>query len=1211
MDNKMNLLKPFDIDMSGINLVEASAGTGKTYNIASLYIRTLIERDIAVGKILVVTYTDAATKELKDRLLERIRLSIRTLKSGAPAKEDDDFLQSLLTEVEHPKKAVAKLKEAVRTFDEASVYTIHGFCYHALQEQAFESRAMYDAEMIGDDQELVQEAVDDYWRNWVDEVSQNAEMKPLLKLLLDKKVNPDALTDELKKYIGKPYLHVLPEGDEISDLDALLGRFGELHLEMKKIWSEERSELWELLSRDEMSNYRSDWLEGWFEKVDGIFNSEIPKTAVFDKFERFFQSYINDSLKVDAVKKGVQPPQHEFFVLAEEYSQIAHSLKGFQPQFKKELLTYLRNELNQKKEELQVLSYDDLLLRLRNALKDEQRGKRLADKLRQKYPIAMVDEFQDTDPSQYDIFRTIYKDSDGTLFMIGDPKQSIYSFRGADVYAYIRARKDAPHQNRYKLNRNFRSTPQLLRGLNTFWESHDDPFASKGDIQYKSVHWGKPEDSYQIMTEFGEAVSPIRFRRLTEGGENARKKDEARRRVAEDTAEEIKRLIEGGKAGDILIGNDRVEAKDIAVLVRKHKQANLISEALQASGIKSVRHSDQSVFESDEAEHLEQMLKAVAEPGNEKMIKTALSLPLTGYSAAELYSIEEDENEWLEMRQQFADWHRMWQDHGFSAMYRSLLSGLGVQEHVIGYTDGERRLTNLMHLGELLEEESGRHGEGARGLLHWLARKRKDTDENKNRDEEQLRLESDEDLVKIVTMHKSKGLQYPIVFCPYLSFGPRIQDKGWAITYHDQNDPDIVYLDLNGKEGANRSRRFFYKQKEELAESLRLAYVAMTRAEQCLYLTWEYANDTEFSSLAYLLQNPENSIALLKEKVGFEAGGDVSFDADAVHQKIGDLCEEKPELFTLKVESDSLDDGSSTKDDGDRVEFATKMFSRCVPIETGYSVSSFSSLSSWMDDHDPDLPDYDQYIDYGEVDIVSNDYSKQTIFTFPRGPQPGTCIHNIFENYFSNSGDRDKVITNQLQLNGIDGTWKNTVSQMLDTVLDKTLHPNVEGLTLSAVQSRQIPEMEFYYYNEEIKTRELLSIIRNESISQGDNKGRAAAGFLKGFIDLTFEYNGKYYLLDYKTNHLGDTISSYSYKELDSKMKEAFYDLQYHIYTVALHRFLKQRITDYSYENHFGGAFYLFLRGINKEGREGIFFDRPHEKTIIRLNEYIKGRSHE
>ncbi|GAA5520935.1 exodeoxyribonuclease V subunit beta [Aliifodinibius salicampi] len=1203
----MELLEPFAIEFSGVNLVEASAGTGKTYNITSLYIRALIEQDISVGKILVVTYTEAATKELKDRLLKRIRDSIEVLKSGKMDKESDDFLEKLLDEVDHPPKAVEKLEKAVRMFDEASVYTIHGFCYQALQEQAFESGAMYDAEMIGDDSEIVQEAVDDYWRQWVAEVSEHPKKQPLLKLFIDNNVGPDTLAHELGSYIGKPYLQVLPEKTESYQIEEQLEELWEIYEQLQSEWNDQRKEIFDLLNSGDLSYYTESALNKWFGLMDGFLESDVPPFETFTQFYRFQQSKIDKSLKKKPREQGKKSPQHIFFKLIDEYKEIKESVKDFEVIFKKELLTYLRGELSQKKEELQVLSYDDLLLHLRNALLDQRKGQQLAAKLRQKYPIAMVDEFQDTDPNQYDIFRTVYKDSDRVLFMIGDPKQSIYSFRGADVYSYIKARKDAPVEKRYLLDRNFRSTPDLLKGLNAFWGGQDIPFVVD-DIKYQKVTWGWPEQKYNALIEYGTKRPPIRFRRLSEPGQDSLNKREARGNATRDTAKEIQRLLEDGKKNKIILGDRPVKAKDIAVLVRKHKQADLIAEALGELDIKSVQHSEKSVFESDEAGQLEQLLKAVADPANETRIKTALSLPLTRYSADELFSIEEDDKHWTIVLQQFSDWHRMWQDQGFSAMFRSLLDELNIADHVIKYSNGERRLTNLLHLGELLQEESQDNREGTRSLLHWLARKRQDNSNNK-REEEQMRLESDEELVKIVTMHKSKGLQYPIVFCPFLWHGPHIQDKGQPLVYHHPENNEVSYLDLSGKSDPDRPQKRFYDHREELAESLRLAYVAMTRAEHCLYLTWEFAKASEFSSLGYLLQDPGQPEALLREKVGFDES--VDWSGDAMHEAIEDICDEYPNLFTLKREpkqskNNQLEFPGITDE---KPEYHIRSFERTTPLRTSYQVSSFSSLSSWMEEEDPNVPDYDQFMDYEELDERTiQKAEKQTIFTFPKGPQPGTCIHNIFENYFSKDGDKDEVILNQLQLNGINESWKSTVSRMLDLVLQKSLHPDRKGLSLSTIKDRQIPEMEFYYQNNHIETQRLLSIIRNGAIPEWGNRGEAESGFLKGFIDLTFEFNGKYYLLDYKTNYLGDSISDYQLEELKHEMREASYDLQYHIYTVALHRFLNKQLPNYSYENHFGGAFYLFVRGINEKGREGIFFDCPDEKIIKELDEYIKGQ---
>ncbi len=1202
----MKELQPFDIAFSGINLIEASAGTGKTYNITSLYIRALIEHDISVGKILVVTYTEAATKELKDRLLQRIREAVSVLKKGKVDNKHDQFLLDLHHHTDDKAHAVERLEGAIRSFDESAVYTIHGFCYQALQEQAFESRAMYDAELIGDDSDLVLEAVDDYWRNWVAEVTEEPQKQPLLDLLLDRGYEPEKLASELKPYLGKPYLKVLPENiSSVDEIESKLQELRNIYVKLRDNWFSDREKILSLLLSDSLNGrkYRKDYLASWFGYMDEFLSSDgLITIKPFDQFSNFSRLTLEDNLN-----KGYgEIPSHPFFGLIEKYLTVLDSVLLFEITFKKDLLEYLWDELDQKKEDLQVLSYDDLLLRLRNALVDGERGDILSDKFRDKYPIAMVDEFQDTDPNQYEIFRRIYAgNTESALFLIGDPKQSIYSFRGADVYSYLKAKRDAPEENTFDLGRNFRSVPKLLEGFNTLFGEHGNPFILDR-IAYDPVQPGMDKDHYEELSEHGESYPPIRFRSIPLGEEEQLNKGEAEELAAEDTAREIYRMIEEGKVGKATIGGAKVKAKDIAVLVRTHKQADLMSDVLREKGIKSVQYSQKSVFESDEARQLEIFLKAITEPTNENLITTALALPLTAYSANDLIDIKADEDRWVSLLDQFAEWHSIWQDKGFSPMFRSILKEANISEHLIRYPDGERKITNLLHVGELMQAEAQQQKEGMRSMVKWLARKREE--ESGDRDEEQLRLESDQELVKIVTMHRSKGLEYPIVFCPFLWYGPRFQDQGKPLVYHDPQNFERTYLDLNGKSDGDRSEKRLLAAREELAESLRLAYVAMTRAEHCCYLSWAYAKRSEFSPLGYLLSDPQQCDEQLKEAVqkSYNAVGPQQFD-----NEIQRLCEHYPSLFMMDRPplEESLNKQSDLFNDSNDELMSAKTFERALPISTSYDVSSFSSLSSWMEDDDPDVPDYDQFTDYGDYEVQEDLPEKETMFAFPKGPQPGTCIHNIFEDYYSESKDKDEVIINQLQLNGIDLDWKETVSDMLELVIEKPLHEDFQDLTLSAVQNSQIPEMEFYYQNEEIKTRQLLSIIRNGAAPDWGNKARAASGFLKGFIDLTFKFEDKYYLLDYKTNYLGNSISDYCQEELEHEMREASYDLQYHIYTVALHRYLTKRLPDYSYYEHFGGAFYLFLRGMNKDGSEGIFFDKPNKDVITALDDYIRGGS--
>ena len=1193
----MKPLKPFNISFSGFNLVEASAGTGKTYNITSLYIRALIELELEVGNLLVVTYTEAATKELKDRLLKRIRESISVLKDKTVADDSDQFLKELLVHIGNPEEGVHKLQKAVRNFDEAAIYTIHGFCYQSLQEQAFESRAMYDAEMIGDDSELVQEAIDDYWRNWTAGASNDEQKKLLMNLLVENGNTPESLASELGPYIGKPYLTILPK-EEISLEDTLkkLSKLKETFQSLQKIWSDDRDKIASLLLADELNGrkYRKDYVANWVGYMDEFLYSDFDSIVPFKQFDNFTETVLTENLN----KGYTTPPAHRFFELADQYLKILETVLKHQSTFKKELLLDLLRTMKAKKEDQQVLSYDDLLLKLRDALLDKKQGNKLADKIRTKYPVALVDEFQDTDPNQYEIFRQIYKGHEDTssLFMIGDPKQSIYSFRGADIFSYIEARRDAPDANVFNLDKNFRSSPRLLEGLNKLWDNHENPFILD-DISFNKTLAGKDSGAYASLIEHGEEYPSVRFRLFSDNPDNSSKTSLASV-AAEDTAREIKRLIEHGNKNEITIGKSTVKAKDIAVLVRTHKQADLMREALQKKGVKSVQYSQESVFKSDEAYHLEVFLKAVAEPSNESLIKTALSLPLTTFRARDLLDIEDDDKRWLEVLEKFVGWNRQWHEQGFATMFRSLLQEAKISEHVITLANGERILTNILHLGELIQNEARKNKSSQHGLIKWLSRKR--NEEWSHQDEEQLRLESDEELVKIVTMHRSKGLEYPIVFCPFLWYGPNYSDSGQPLVYHNEKQTSI--LDLGGKQDDNRNKKRFLSNLEDLAESLRLAYVAMTRAKNCLYLSWSYADYSEFSALGYLFQKPKEVEASLAQKLGDDTYN--KQDGANIEEAINKICDEYPQLFTSESDYKNISSQLLLSDDRAEANSEAREFLR-KSVESGFKISSFSSLSSRLND-DPDIPDYDQFLN---ISFQEESVAKKSIFTFPRGPQPGTCIHKIFEEIdFQNPTNLNEVVLESLDSYGIDSGWHKIIEKNIRSVFNKKLLNGSESLCLSSVgEQNRIPELEFYFKSDKTSLRELLSIIRQTGSIPSNLEGHSEAGFLKGFIDLTFKHNGRYYLLDYKTNHLGDGIQDYSQEHMAYEIYHHMYDLQYHIYAIALHRFLEFKLPGYTYDSHFGGAFYLFVRGINEKGREGIFFDRPEESVIKKLDLYLSG----
>lgn len=1201
----MKKINSFSISPSDINLIEASAGTGKTYNIASLFVRLIIVEGLPVGRILVVTYTEAATKELKERLMNRLRESVNALKTGRPVNKkggEDAFLKELLEEVKNPDKGISLLNEAIRNFDEAAVYTIHGFCYQALQEHAFESRLLYDAEMVGDDSNAVQELVDDYWRHFVSGASESRLKQPLLKYLADKGYNPETLASELGEYTGKTYLEILPEIVESCNKEAL-NKLGELFDEMKNIWDHERREIANQLDNDGLSGnkYRTEWVEAWMLEMQDWLSSNTAPLELFEKFEKFTQSAINGSLKKNS---NTVPPQHRFFGLCEVYSELAQPFQGFDIQFKKDLLVHIREEIDKKKELMGILSYDDLLLKLQTALREPEHGDRLAAILRKTYPVALVDEFQDTDPVQYHIFRTIYgkKDTGSGLFMIGDPKQSIYSFRGADIFTYLEARKDVDEDRVYHLSENYRSTPGLLKAINGLFSESKHPFV------FEHIHFNPVKPGKQTYSQFKEnnfTRPELQIQHLTvDKNERSVTKKTATKKAVAATVSEIHRLLEQGKKGKIAIDND-LKAKDLAILVRSHKQAGLMADALREKGIKSVQYSQENVYTGKEAEDLQRVLQAVAEPSNEMKVRTALSTDLLAYNALEIYELEEDEKKWADIFERFLDLHRQWQERGFAYMFRSLLKEQQIPLKLIRLPYGERVLTNILHLGELLQARDLEKKGGMRGLIKWLNGKRKET--GVPPDEEQLRLESDEGLVKIVTMHRSKGLEYPVVFCPFLWYGPELKDGNEPVVFHDPDRSNHAFIDLNGKDGDRRATYRWLAEREELAESLRLAYVALTRAKQRCYVSWIAASKAEFSPLGYLLLDPDIVLEGLKSSTR-PGNNHKPPQQEHYNEKLNHLAEAYGDCIEiLPVDEERTRPVVQSNDEAEPVLFC-RTFNREKPLATRRQISSFSSLIR-HEGEDAELPDYDQFFE--KVEEPGPTDAEKSIFTFPRGPKPGICIHKIFEALdFSDLSGLPEIVKQNLEKYGIDLSWAGIIMPAIERVVSKPLLAQPQ-LNLAGLKPADIlPEMEFYYTIDRIDSSELAAIIRGKNGPEeiSSRPIEAGPGFMKGYIDLVFRSGGKYYIADYKTNHLGNSSEDYGREQLQQEIWESGYDLQYHIYTAALHRYLEKRLPGYSFENNFGGVFYLFLRGINGQpvNRNGIYFDRPGEATITGLNIYFE-----
>lgn len=1204
MTNQFDLLNS---PLGGTILIEASAGTGKTYTISGLFLRLILEKKYDVGEILVVTFTEAATAELKERIRNRLVEAVRVF-SGEIS--DDVFLSGLAEKHGDSKTALDSLREALRSFDQAAIFTIHGFCRRMLVENAFESGSLFDTELVADLSHLKREVSDDFWRRHFYRAS------PLfVNYALRSHFTPDKLYGLLSNTSFRSGLKIIPDAG-ITDSSGEEREYLACFDTLCSAWQSSRNDVEKLLMEDEGLNrnkYGKSKIPLWVQSMDAYLSTSGNQIEPGDWFKKFTAGEIRGSVKKDST-----PPEHAFFELCEGLYERQKIVKDvFENRLlrlRQELFTYVDIEFARRKTEKNVLSFDDLLLKLHAAL-EEQTDDELARSIRAKFKAALIDEFQDTDPIQYAIFKKVFGTGHHVLFLIGDPKQAIYSFRGADIFTYIEAAQDA--EDRYTLDRNWRSSPDLVRAVNTIFTHAVTPFVYS-DISYDSTVPGLEHDGVSSGEE-GQVESPFRIwfvdaHKTAQSGKPLTK-TVARELIPRAVAAEISRMLGPDQNNRITIGGKHLREEDISVLVRRNVEARLMQGALSAFGIPSVLCSAGNIYDSHEALEIARILSGIADPNNENLIKGALSTHVFGMSGEELDDLMNNETAWEKRLLSFRHYHDTWYKHGFVRMFKLLIETENVIPRLMSLHDGERRTTNLLHLSEILHQASLENTLSMAGLLQWFSDKRDSsvTDGEEN----QLRLESDENAVKLITVHKSKGLEYPVVFCPFLWDGSKIRNTQKPFLFHDEENGRRLTLDLgSGDMDRNRASA----EKEQLAENMRLLYVALTRAKERCYLVWGRFNEAETSAPAYLFhhddkRDDENVIVSIEKH--FKTLNDETLFNEL--KSIRDMSQGAISLCEMPVKDREKSFSHSKRN----VELACRTFS--VPIDREWRLTSFSSLVSGRP-QDSDIAGRDTILIHDTDDDSGDDQmfrksDTPDIFSFPRGAKAGTCLHDILEHLDFTTGTSVKeLVGDKLAVYGFDSAWNDTICGMIHNIITVPLEPERPYLTLSSIGNEErLNELEFYFPLKSISTRGLNYLFAKytESLPVRGFPERIerlhfspARGFMRGFIDMVFCFEGRYYLVDWKSNYLGNRVNDYGQSAMSAAMEQEFYNLQYYIYTMALHQYLQLRLPGYDYERHFGGIFYVFLRGVDPlNSHVGIYRDRPPKELIGELCErLITGR---
>jgi exodeoxyribonuclease V beta subunit len=1218
----------------GITLIEASAGTGKTYTITSLVLRLVVEENIEIDRILVVTFTEAATAELQSRIRSRLRDAYRALDVLPERPTADAVFAAILAnhgvipfadgdeEVELPcdalrgdefvEQARRALNFAITSFDKAHISTIHGFCQRTLRENAFESGLVFENELIGDPTDLIAEAVADFWVN-----RQHCGDRPFLRYLEKQDITPERLVPLARAALQNPSMPILPEAPEaVESVD--FARWETSYSEARDLWVRESEHILQILhsasasGRIARTTYRDDQISKYAVAIAAFFAGDAFQMA---KIPAGLGRLSSSTIRAKT-NSGKVSPEHPFFdasdVLTSIWERITKTHDERLLAFERELVEFVRTEIPRRKARAQVQSFDDLLNQLDVALGGPG-GVRLQSAVRGKFDVALIDEFQDTDPVQYRIFSRIFgrptdtDDRAGRLFLIGDPKQAIYAFRGADIFAYIEAGKAA--ESKRTLPRNHRSAPKLVAAVNALFARCKEPFGLK-EIEFHPVD--TPPTAHSKFRVFGRDPAPfaVFMRPAVVPGEVDRFGREPRfPSIADCVAAQIVMLLRSGATLDNDDkGPSEVAPGDIAVLVRSNKQGLWIQRALQSRGVPCVIQDGTSVFRSEEARELQLLLHALVEPNRLSAIRAALTTGVLGLTGDDLLRLDGEDERWDAVSESFRDWRGLWRRRGFVHAFRAVLahkSRLHDPENptsppgqILRRQAGERRMTNLLHLAELLHDAESKERMSPAGLLRWLAARRADGGDS---EASQLRMESDAAAVKVTTIHKSKGLEFPIVYCPFLSgLVDLFPDEKKRLRFHDAADDRRLKMALAAKTDQADPEILAQAEHENFGESMRLLYVALTRARDRCVVIWDPSGwKSDRSSLGWLLFSEEGDT---REALGARIRG---LSEAEQFQRIKEIADAAPGAIDVRALRSDVQVRLEREEDRD-VRLEVRRASRELVSE--WKISSYSGLVAGAREGAPSEDGHDHGQDVALPSSAAGVGERVLLADVEAGARFGRMIHQVFEHvdFVDVGGTEGRAhVDDALSVHGFEAELAAVVGQ---SVADTVATPlDGSGIRLKDIsRAARLDELEFLF---PVRSRVMLSRDRLAAAFETHGGPHLApvaeaisrlefepfAGFLKGFVDLTFEANGRWYIVDYKSNDLGPTADAYHESQLPAAMLHGFYHLQYHLYVVALRRYLRWRVPGWNYETDFGGAYYLFLRGMHPDRGPsyGVFRDTP------------------
>ncbi|MDV0440565.1 exodeoxyribonuclease V subunit beta [Xanthomonas sacchari] len=1207
------------LPLHGVRLIEASAGTGKTFTLATLFTRLVVERGLRLGQLLAVTFTEAATQELRRRIRERLALAatlvpdangslvgaasaatdIATAPSRPTPQQDPPdvaLTRAILTahlaaSTETPTALRRHLQQAAEDIDLAAIFTIHGFCARVLREHALESGQAFAApQLLTDDRELLRDVAADLWRQ---RAADPAMAEDLVALWPG---GPDGMATDLRELVRHPTL--LPAAPALApDPSAVCDSAAR---ELVVALSAHGDQAYDAIASafdNKVFDGRRARRPSFDKAFEQLWKGRAEANWVFD--ERSHLDKLLPSRLREFCKDGMQDrvPSSPLFTSLDAWQQADAQVRRWREKRRIRLLHALRADAAERlaylKRQRRVQTYDDLVEGVARALEGPH-GAALAQRLRAQYAVALVDEFQDTDDRQWTIFRKVFApdtanpaaaqdgaaiapslstadDTPPLLALIGDPKQAIYGFRGGDVRTYLAAAADA--ERAPPLAHNFRSRPALLAAIDALYTQagYADAFLTDG-IAFHPVQPGSKRVDADLQRNGAPAPALTVWRApepppppATAKGPGKSKPWSAGRARELCTAAcvaAIRGWLADARDGNATLLGRPVQAGDIAVLVRSHGEATRIQQALAAAGIPAVAAGRRSLFATEEALELLALLQALLDPGDDGRLRAALATVLIGEDAAAIAALDHDGERHRRWQQQALDWRERWQRGGPLALIGDLGAAHG--QRLLALVDGERRLTNYLQLAELLQEADTR-ALGPHGLVDWLARRIANADDSD--EAQQLRLESDARRVQIVTLHKSKGLEYPLVFLPYVGIGRKSpeQKPGKRVVIH-RDGKRCLHWPPDQPDSTEWKAVLDEWREAQDAEDARLLYVGLTRAEHALWIATGAFPQHERTPLAPMLRD-------LDALQAAAAPGAITIDSTPPPAQLPRLPPEPaPPVPPARVPQRRV-----------LPEWWVYSFTQLANADAGSDPMASATVPS---SGGSDEPAASEPVSAAvEVDMVDRRFV---------GNRFGVAMHDVFERCDFAAwrswqpgqpapAGQATAIVEALQRGGYAEDELEDGTAMLTALVGNTLTVALpEGTCLAAVPEEQRRnEMEFHFAMRPTRVDALLALLHRFGVAgerQAFGTRQRLEGLMTGLIDLTYQHNGRWYVLDYKSNRL----PAYDPDTLARAMAHSEYTLQALIYTVALHRWLRFRLGGaYDYARDFGGVRYLFCRGLD------------------------------